>query len=117
MRKWAHLSSASSLCGACTETCPVKIDLHHHLLRNRRDATSAPNPPSQIEGVAWRVFVHLANRSWLFSLMGRIARRFQPVQRLINGTRLDPLRAWTGTRDLPRLARESFRDSWSRRRP
>ncbi len=33
--KAGHLSFASSLCGACTETCPVKIDLHNLLLYNR----------------------------------------------------------------------------------
>ena len=36
--EFQHLSQASSLCGACTEACPVKIDLHHHLLHNRRNA-------------------------------------------------------------------------------
>jgi L-lactate dehydrogenase complex protein LldF len=35
LQDWKHLSGASSLCGACTETCPVKIDIHHHLLHNR----------------------------------------------------------------------------------
>jgi len=30
LQDWKHLSYSSSLCGACTETCPVKIDLHHH---------------------------------------------------------------------------------------
>src|ERR1039458_10429135 len=39
--KKKHLSYASSLCGACSSVCPVKIDLHHHLLQNRRNATEA----------------------------------------------------------------------------
>ena len=38
LQEWKHLSNASSLCGACTSACPVKIDLHHHLLHNRRNA-------------------------------------------------------------------------------
>ena len=38
LQDWKHLSGASSLCGACTEACPVKIDLHHHLLQHRRTA-------------------------------------------------------------------------------
>jgi L-lactate dehydrogenase complex protein LldF len=41
LQDWKHLSYASSLCGACTEACPVKIDLHHHLLQNRRNAAAA----------------------------------------------------------------------------
>lgn len=32
---WQHLSQASSLCGACSDVCPVHIDLHHLLLENR----------------------------------------------------------------------------------
>src|SRR5262249_11850230 len=38
-----HLSDSSSLCGACSETSPVKIDFAHHLPKNRRNASQA-NP-------------------------------------------------------------------------
>jgi L-lactate dehydrogenase complex protein LldF len=38
MENFRHLSYASSLCGACTSVCPVKIDLHNLLLLNRRQA-------------------------------------------------------------------------------
>ena len=35
LKEWNHLAYASSLCGACTEVCPVNIPLHHLLLKNR----------------------------------------------------------------------------------
>lgn len=38
LKEYNHLSSACSVCGKCTEVCPVKIPLHHMLLINRRDA-------------------------------------------------------------------------------
>lgn len=38
MEEFKHLSEASTLCGACTEVCPVKINLHKLLLYNRRNA-------------------------------------------------------------------------------
>ena len=38
MAEFKHLSYASSLCGKCTEVCPVKIDIHKMLLLNRRDS-------------------------------------------------------------------------------
>jgi len=41
MKENKHLSFASSLCGKCSEGCPVKIDLHRLLLYNRRDAVNA----------------------------------------------------------------------------
>jgi len=40
MKEWGHLAFASSLCGACTDVCPVKIPLHHMLLTNRQEANS-----------------------------------------------------------------------------
>ncbi|MCS5616373.1 MAG: lactate utilization protein, partial [Pirellulales bacterium] len=46
LAEWNHLSGASSLCGACTDACPVRIDIHHHLLHNRRNA--ARTAPSRL---------------------------------------------------------------------
>jgi len=41
LKEYNHLSSACSVCGKCTEVCPVKIPLHHMLLINRRNAVRA----------------------------------------------------------------------------
>jgi L-lactate dehydrogenase complex protein LldF len=38
MKEWRHLPYASSLCGACTDVCPVEIDLHQLLLDNRHQS-------------------------------------------------------------------------------
>ena len=114
LQDWKHLSAASSLCGACTETCPVKIDLHHHLLQNRRNA--ARQKPSFFERLAHRAFAVIANRPALWSIGKKLGRLAQPLQRLIQGTVLDPARAWTKTRDLPPLAKESFKDWWRKRK-
>jgi len=59
LQDWKHLSSASSLCGACTETCPVKINLHHHLLQNRRNA--AAQQPSWSERLLFKLFAAVVN--------------------------------------------------------
>ncbi|HEV7927276.1 MAG TPA: LutB/LldF family L-lactate oxidation iron-sulfur protein, partial [Verrucomicrobiae bacterium] len=60
LQDWKHLSMASTLCGACTETCPVKIDLHHHLLQNRRNAAKAK--PELLERLAYNIFGFVASR-------------------------------------------------------
>jgi L-lactate dehydrogenase complex protein LldF len=49
---WKHLSYASSLCGNCTEVCPVKINLHELLLDNRQEAV-AEKHTAYAERMAW----------------------------------------------------------------
>lgn len=41
LKEYKHLSFASTLCGKCTEVCPVKIDLHRLLLYNRSQSVQA----------------------------------------------------------------------------
>jgi L-lactate dehydrogenase complex protein LldF len=41
MREYKHLSYASSLCGNCTEVCPVRINLHELLLENRYESVAS----------------------------------------------------------------------------
>ena len=114
LQDWKHLSGASSLCGACTEVCPVKIDLHHHLLQNRRNAAKAK--PSFFERLAYQIFGVVANRPRLWSIAKKLGRFGQPLQKLVQGSALDPAKAWTQTRDLPPLAKESFKDWWRNRK-
>ncbi|MBC8108857.1 MAG: iron-sulfur cluster-binding protein [Anaerolineae bacterium] len=108
LAEWKYLSDASSLCGACTEICPVKIDLHHRLLHNRRNA--AQQVGSWRERIVFRLYAFVANRPTLFAVMTRVFRELARV-RLIA-----PLRAWTRTRDLPPIPEQSFRDHWKARR-
>lgn len=62
MRDWGHLAFASSLCGACTDVCPVKIPLHHMLLTNRQEANvTAPS-----------LFWQNALRMWALAMRSRI---------------------------------------------
>jgi len=114
LHDWKHLSYASSLCCACTEACPVKIDLHHHLLHNRRNA--AGKRPSYLEQFAYDVFTAFVNHPWVWSLGLKVGRLLQPLHGLVKGTVFDPARAWTRTRDLPPLARQSFKTWWRKRK-
>ena len=108
---WNHLSGASSLCGACTDACPVRIDIHHHLLHNRRNA--ARTAPGRLEKLGHRLFVAVASRPWLFAAGGSM---FRATLGLMKALRPPLLRDWLASRDLPAAPRESFRQQWSRRR-
>ena len=55
MTDYKHLSNASSLCGNCTEVCPVRINLHELLLENRHEAVVEGNS-SIAERIAWKVW-------------------------------------------------------------
>jgi L-lactate dehydrogenase complex protein LldF len=99
------LPHASSLCGACTDACPVKIPLHELLLDLRRDLVA--------EGVAplWeRTAFRLWALAWSTPLGYRVstaaARLGAPLAQRLPG----PGRAWASQRSLPRLARRRFRD-------
>lgn len=107
LQDWKHLSGASSLCGACTETCPVGIDIHHHLLHNRRNA--AAQKPALGEGLLWKAFAFLMRRPALYKLATKFAPLGSLLHPLIQGTAVDPVIAWTATRDFPEAARKSFR--------
>jgi L-lactate dehydrogenase complex protein LldF len=112
--EWKHLSAASSLCGACTATCPVGIDLHHHLLRNRRDGMRAAG--NRAERKAYAAFARVVRDPRLYRWSVRAARALQPLQRPLRRLGLDPTRPWTASRDLPRIAPRTFREWWRRRR-
>src|SRR4051812_30453514 len=114
LQSWKHLSDSSSLCGACTETCPVKIDLHHHLLQNRRNASR--QKPLWWEKAAFFVLGKILNNPGLYDAakkLGRFAQRFHP---LVFGTKLDPARPGTQPRDPPGVARVSLKDYGRNRR-
>lgn len=114
LQNWKHLSFASSLCGACTEACPVGIDLHHHLLQNRRNATQGK--ATWWEKPIYAGFVFFMRRPWLYQLSGKVGKIFFPLHKLVNGTLLDPLRLWTKTRDFPDMAPQSFQEYWKEKK-
>jgi L-lactate dehydrogenase complex protein LldF len=114
LKDWGHLSQASSLCGACTATCPVEIDLHHHLLRNRRNAAARYGGLAM--RAAFRGFSFVMRRPWVYGAMSKLARLLHVVGKPLHGTRFDPLGGWRRTRDLPDPPRETFKDYWRSRR-
>ncbi len=104
----ASLPYASTLCGACLDACPVRIDIPRILvhLRNR-----APHP--RAEAAAMAALAYTMNRPRLY----RAARRATRLSRLAGRRgRLvpPPLNRWTASRDLPPPT-ESFRDWWASR--
>jgi L-lactate dehydrogenase complex protein LldF len=98
------LPHASSLCGACTDACPVKIPLHELLLDLRRDLVSE-GAASRLERLAFTLWSLAWSSPLGYRLTTRLARLGQPLAGAVG-----PGRAWARGRTLPRLARR-YRDS------
>jgi L-lactate dehydrogenase complex protein LldF len=115
LARFQHLSYASSLCGYCSQTCPVRIEIHHHLLQNRRNAAAAQLRPAS-ERLAFRVWRWAMMDAGRFSLLGGLARAGLRLVRGLGlaGSALDPMRGWTRYRAAPSMPRKSFRSLWSK---
>jgi len=116
----ASLPYASSLCGACFDACPVKIDipalLVHLRARHVEEARAhrrLPTPEAVVMAAAAWTMAH--------------PRRFAAAERTARAGRLlarsgqiralpPPLSAWTAARDIPAPPKETFREWWARTR-
>jgi L-lactate dehydrogenase complex protein LldF len=111
----ASLPFASSLCGACYEVCPVKIDIPAVLLHLRGKAVAATAGRGERAAMSFLRGVFDGRRR--FELAERLGRAAQlPLVRRGRIGRLPgPLAGWTRTRELRPVARRSFREWWSER--
>ena len=98
LERAADLPHASSLCGACTEACPVKIPLHELLLGLRRDLVEQGVAPFR-ERLAFTLWSY----AWSSPRGYRATTRLARLGSLFAGV-LGPGRAWGQGRKLPKLA-------------
>jgi L-lactate dehydrogenase complex protein LldF len=115
--RWRELPQASSLCGACREVCPVRIDLPRMLL-SLRARSAATRAAPRWQRLAMRAFAFLGTRPRLFALARRLA-GFLARRRARDGwiRRLPgPLAGFTAHRDLLAPTRRTFDDWWKERR-
>ena len=105
MHSYAHLSHASSLCGACTEVCPVKIPIHELLLYNRQLSSKMATRSEKLAWKAWAMAC--SSRSVMNAANGKIKQKV--VGALFS-------RAWGEHRELPVFAPQSFNQLWRKQR-
>ena len=103
---FGHLSFASSLCGKCTEVCPVKINLHELLLHNRKESVKKGIITNEEK---WGVYLWkkgVLNRK-LMNLPGADIKNYV-LKSLFK-------KQWGNDRVLPKLAKKSFNQLWKER--
>ncbi|GAB5520285.1 MAG: lactate utilization protein B [Rhodothermales bacterium] len=113
LKKYSSLPFASTLCGSCSEVCPVKIDIHDQLYRWRQEVTQAGHvAPSKRRAMQWmsRLFASPARYRWAGKLM-RKSLRWLP--KALTHNRLN---VWTRQRDLPEPPAQSFREWYQQHR-
>jgi L-lactate dehydrogenase complex protein LldF len=116
--KARELPFASSLCGACREVCPVRINIPDLLLHLRSKAQTDPDASSAAprgERFSMRLWAWAMKRPAMYSLGAKLARRSQRLWARggwIRKAPVFPLSRWTDQRDFPALAAQSFRERW-----
>jgi L-lactate dehydrogenase complex protein LldF len=109
IEKTAQLPYASSLCGACREVCPVKIDIPRLLLHLRGEISARQSTGRRRERFAFKLWAMIMTRPWLYektAIAGRLFQRWFAF----------PVKGWTSGRDLRPIEAESFREHWRRTR-
>lgn len=118
------LPFASSLCGACAEVCPVKIDIPRILLELRSEITEArkSSGENRLERLAFRLWAWVMRHPRVYEMLGTMAagalgdETGQWTSTVPPLFRIGPIRAWLSQRDAPVPAERSFRQMWRERR-
>lgn len=106
MKDYKHLSYASSLCGNCTEVCPVRINLHELLMENRHEAVMTGNS-SLAERVAWKMWKQASlNRKMMNLANGNIKNKV--VNKIF--------KSWTQHHDQLNFSAKTFNELWQEKK-
>lgn len=99
---YKHLSYASSLCGNCTEVCPVRINLHELLLDNRHEAV-VQGSSTIAERVAWKAW-KMASLNRIMMNMGNGKMKNWVVNKVFKG--------WSMHRSELDFSQKTFNELW-----
>ncbi len=102
MEGYKHLSYASSLCGNCTEVCPVRINLHELLLENRHEAV-VQGASTIAERVAWKAW-KTASLNRVLMNMGNAKMKNWVVNKLFQ--------SWSAHRSTLDFSQQTFNQRW-----
>jgi L-lactate dehydrogenase complex protein LldF len=106
------LPYASSLCGACTETCPVGIPLHDLLLKLRNRQVEE-GMVGRAESLMFKGFERTMKSPAVYKAGAKVGRLTQKTLVKDGSIRGAPgIRGWTDFRELAPLAEKSFRELW-----
>ena len=116
--QFKELPHATSLCGACREVCPVKIDLPRLLLDLRSDLVEQGVAP-KTEGWGIKSYAQVMGSRRMYEQLGKLASIGSNLYANMSGGNIKflppPLNGWTAYRDFAPFAPKSFRAWWQER--
>lgn len=107
LTEYSDLPFASTLCGSCSDVCPVKINIHEQLYKWRQVIYNNNELPKS-KSIPLKFTAKVLENPSAYNLVGKIARnslRFLPRFMIYNG-----LNAWGKQRELPEAPKESFKE-------
>lgn len=112
MKKNADLPFASTLCGSCSNVCPVKIDIHNQLYKWRQVLTEEGYSP-KTKTMAMKVMAFVLSKPAIFNLGGKMGRKIMRWLPFLINNKLNP---WYKNREMPAPPNQSFTEWYKKNR-
>lgn len=112
VKKYSTLPFASTLCGSCTDVCPVKINIHEQLYEWRQEITKAQG--TNAKSISMKIANGIFAVPFAYQVTGAMMRgalKFLPDSITYSG-----LNTWGKQRDLPETPKETFKDWYKKNR-
>lgn len=110
LKKHSSLPFASTLCGSCTDVCPVKINIHEQLYEWRQEVTKTQGEFAK--GLSMKLANGIFKSPLAYKISGSLMRN--ALKSLPNSLIYHPLNIWGKNRNLPDAPKESFQQ-WYRK--
>lgn len=107
LKKHASMAFASTLCGSCTDVCPVKIDIHHQLYKWRQ-IIAKEGKISFSKLIMMKLMGYFLSRPKLYRFTGSLVRKIIPVAPRF--MLYNKMNVWGKERELPQAPKQSFRE-------
>jgi L-lactate dehydrogenase complex protein LldF len=112
LKNHSSLPFASTLCGSCTDVCPVKINIHEQLYLWRQEVTKAQG--TSLKGLSMKMGNGIFKSPLSYNYSGKIMRL--ALKNLPTSMIYNPLNVWGKQRDLPPVPKESFKEWYQKNR-
>ncbi len=112
MKEYADLPFASTLCGSCSNVCPVKIDIHQQLYKWRQVITAEGYSP-KAKTMSMKMMAGVLGKPSVYRFSGKMGRLVMRTMPFLTNNKLNP---WYKQRDMPAPPKQSFGEWYKKNR-